>query len=408
MISVGGTAATVTNVIGTTVTLDAAVTASGGAPVLPTWQYRLDYANTGTASATGVVVTDVLPAGLTFIGADNGGANASGTVTWNLGTVAAGASGTLRVRVRPGSATTYANSATLASAELSTVTSNSTSTTTGSLTADKATTTPSGSSSGNVTTATYVITLQNQSPSAAATGITVQDDLAPGFSYAALVSMVGASATTSPSTGDASPAWTGLSIPAGATATITFTVTIANVSPGTYQNYLTVTSASANVLGFDALATAAEDVTIASALGTTGVVSITPTIAPGATLTLTVADPDLDLNPAERRDRPGLGRQHADQRVRNRHADGDGRRHRRLHRHADHERAVDRGHEQLGAAERGRRGHRSPVVQRCPDVDGRGRGRDRRCVRRLDQPGAGGGDDGVGAGVHGRERRDGG
>ena len=59
-----------------------------------------------------------------------------------------------------------------------------------------------------------------------------------------------------------------------------------------------MTSGTANVLGFDALATAAEDVSIAAALGTTGVVSITPSIAPGATLTMTVADPDLDLNPA--------------------------------------------------------------------------------------------------------------
>src|SRR4029078_10624782 len=84
----------------------------GGAQVLPTWEYRLDYANTGTASATSVVVSDVLPARLTFISADTGGGNSGGTVTWNLGTLASGASGTLRVRVRPGSATTYANSAT--------------------------------------------------------------------------------------------------------------------------------------------------------------------------------------------------------------------------------------------------------------------------------------------------------
>ena len=176
VISVGGTTSTVTNVSGTTVTLGTAVTGSGGTQVLPTWEYRLAYQNTGTASATSVVVTDVLPAGLTFISADSGGGNSGGTVTWSLGTVAAGATGTLRVRVRPGSAATYANCATLASTELSTVTSNSTSTSTGSPTVDKATTTPSGSSSGNATNATYVITLQNQSPGTAANGITVRDD----------------------------------------------------------------------------------------------------------------------------------------------------------------------------------------------------------------------------------------
>src|SRR4029079_2655224 len=110
-----------------------------------------------------VVVTDVLPAGLTFISADNGGGNSGGTVTWNLGTVAAGTSALFPVRVRPGAAATYANSASLASAELATVTSNTASTSTGALTVQKTTTTPSGSSSGNATTATYVITLQNQS-----------------------------------------------------------------------------------------------------------------------------------------------------------------------------------------------------------------------------------------------------
>ena len=139
----------------------------------------------------------------------------------NLGPIS-DAGGTLRVRVRPASAATYANSATLASAELSTVTSNSTSTTTGSLTVARRRL-PLGILSGNATTATYVITLQTQSPAAAATGITVRDDLAAGFSYAGTVSITGASATTSPAVGDASPTWTGLSIPGGSTATITFT-----------------------------------------------------------------------------------------------------------------------------------------------------------------------------------------
>jgi uncharacterized repeat protein (TIGR01451 family) len=299
VISIGGAAATVTNVGGTTVTLATPVTASSGTAVLPTWEYRLAYANNGTASATGVVITDALPAGLTFISADNGGVNAAGSVTWNLGTVAAGAGGTLRVRVRPGSATTYANSATLASAELPTVTSNSTSTTTGSLTVDKATTTPSGLSSGNATTATYVITLQNQSPAAAATGITVQDDLAAGFSYAGIVSIAGASATTSPVVGDASPTWTGLSIPAGATATITFTAKIANVSPGTYQNYLhrdqrhrqrpRVRRPGDGGRGRVDRGRARDDGRGRASR---------PSIAPGATLTMTVADPISISNPA--------------------------------------------------------------------------------------------------------------
>lgn len=46
--------------------------------------------------ATGVVVTDPLPAGLTLLSASNGGAGNNGVVTWNLGTVAPGQSITLQ------------------------------------------------------------------------------------------------------------------------------------------------------------------------------------------------------------------------------------------------------------------------------------------------------------------------
>src|SRR6185369_15461819 len=53
--------------------------AASGATVLPTWEYRLDYANSGSAPATAVVVTDALAPGLTFVSADSGGVNASGT-----------------------------------------------------------------------------------------------------------------------------------------------------------------------------------------------------------------------------------------------------------------------------------------------------------------------------------------
>ena len=46
--------------------------------------------NAGTLPAAGVVLTDVVPAGLTFVGATLGGVNLGGTVTWNLGTLAPG------------------------------------------------------------------------------------------------------------------------------------------------------------------------------------------------------------------------------------------------------------------------------------------------------------------------------
>jgi len=83
------------------------------APVVATlgsnFDYGITYANTGPASSQGAMITDILPWGADFVSATNGGMyNASTrTVTWNLGTVPAGISGTvqLTVRVSPTSAT---------------------------------------------------------------------------------------------------------------------------------------------------------------------------------------------------------------------------------------------------------------------------------------------------------------
>lgn len=66
--------------------------ASGGL-VAPgdTLTYTLTVANVGDQGATGIEVTDTLPAGVTFVSASNGGTLAGSTVTWNLpGELAAG------------------------------------------------------------------------------------------------------------------------------------------------------------------------------------------------------------------------------------------------------------------------------------------------------------------------------
>ena len=65
--------------------------------------YTLSYSNAGgDADASGVVLKDTLPAGVTFVSASNGGTLASGVVTWNIGTVAAGASASVTVTVTIG------------------------------------------------------------------------------------------------------------------------------------------------------------------------------------------------------------------------------------------------------------------------------------------------------------------
>jgi uncharacterized repeat protein (TIGR01451 family) len=54
--------------------------------------YTLCFDNINNSTpVTGVTITDTLPSGVTFVSATNGGTFSNGTVTWNIGTLAAGA-----------------------------------------------------------------------------------------------------------------------------------------------------------------------------------------------------------------------------------------------------------------------------------------------------------------------------
>ena len=55
--------------------------------------YTITYSNNASVTVTNAVITDALPLGLTFVSATNGGVHdgvAPGTITWNIGTLAAG------------------------------------------------------------------------------------------------------------------------------------------------------------------------------------------------------------------------------------------------------------------------------------------------------------------------------
>lgn len=63
--------------------------------------YKFTVKNPGTCAASGATVSAPLPANTSFVSADNGGTAAAGKVTWNLGTVAAGETKTVSVKVKP-------------------------------------------------------------------------------------------------------------------------------------------------------------------------------------------------------------------------------------------------------------------------------------------------------------------
>jgi uncharacterized repeat protein (TIGR01451 family) len=59
--------------------------------------FAISYANTGDITATGLTLTDGVPAGLTFVSATGGGTESGGTVTWNLPDLAANSTGSVTV-----------------------------------------------------------------------------------------------------------------------------------------------------------------------------------------------------------------------------------------------------------------------------------------------------------------------
>jgi uncharacterized repeat protein (TIGR01451 family) len=87
-----------------TKTASATQVAPGG-----TVTYTIAYNNYGGTAAANVVITDVLPSGMTYASSTGGGVNASGTVTWSIGTVAAGASGSVTVTVTAANPFTVTN-----------------------------------------------------------------------------------------------------------------------------------------------------------------------------------------------------------------------------------------------------------------------------------------------------------
>ena len=86
------------------------------------FSYFLDVANIGEHAATGVVVSDTLPAGVTLVAASGAGWSCSGSATVSCsfaGAFAAGAASTIELQVRaPAQATALSNTANVSSADV--------------------------------------------------------------------------------------------------------------------------------------------------------------------------------------------------------------------------------------------------------------------------------------------------
>lgn len=71
--------------------------------------FTIDYMNTGNTGATGVIITDEVPAGFTYVSNTGSGSYTAPTVTWNIGAVAAGGTGSVTVTMQAGNPFTGSN-----------------------------------------------------------------------------------------------------------------------------------------------------------------------------------------------------------------------------------------------------------------------------------------------------------
>jgi uncharacterized repeat protein (TIGR01451 family) len=215
---------------------DLMIAKAGPASVLATSNvlYTISVTNFGPSSASSVVVTDALPAGVTFISANGNGTNNSGVVTWNLGTLAGGAVSNLTVTVTAPASGSLTNIASISSPTTDTNILNNTTppvvTTVGSV-ADLAIGKSAPASVFAVSNLSYTISVTNYGPSTASS-VTVTDNIPNGASF---VNASGGGANNS-----GTVIWNLGDLPKNVVSNLTLTVTAP--ASGTLTNMATVGS----------------------------------------------------------------------------------------------------------------------------------------------------------------------
>ena len=222
----------------------AIVKAAAPSPVVAGTQltYTFTSTNNGPSSATGVTVTDTLPAGETFVSATTSQGTtsfANDTLTVTLGNMASGGTATTTVLVDVASSVTgtLTNTATISGNQPDPNLTNNTSTVTTPVTQEADLAIVKSGSPDPVDAGkplTYTLTATNNGPSDD-TGVTVVDTLPAGVTYAS-------STSTQGSTSDAGATVTANlgNLASGATATITIVVNVASTTTGTITNTATI------------------------------------------------------------------------------------------------------------------------------------------------------------------------
>lgn len=195
--------------------------------------FTISVTNNGSADATGVKVTDVIPSGYSYVSDDAGGNYNSTTGLWTIGNLANGSSTTLKITVKVNATGSYANTASVLGDQGDPVPSNNTSTNTpipvtvSNLSIVKSVDNTNPNVGDNVV---FTLTATNNGPSDAK-GVKVTDVLASGYTY---VSDDGGSSYNS-TTG----LWDVGNLANGATSTLKITALVK--ASGGYTNTATIT-----------------------------------------------------------------------------------------------------------------------------------------------------------------------
>ncbi|HEX3152354.1 MAG TPA: hypothetical protein VHR66_30050 [Gemmataceae bacterium] len=250
--------------------------------------FTLSVSNAGPDAATGVTVTDLLPAGVTFVSASaSQGTYSSATGLWTVGTVAPGATPTLAITVKVTAPGSVINTAAIDGDQFDPNTSNNTdSTTANPQAADLAVTKVVSDATPNVgDQVTFTVTLTNSGPHSA-TNVQVTDLLPAGLTF---VSAAPSQGTYTPGTG----LWTVGTVASGGRLTLAIIVTV--TSPAARTNTATVTRAdqfdpnTANNTG-----SATETPQHADLAVTKSVNDATPNVGDTVTFTITLTDSGPD------------------------------------------------------------------------------------------------------------------
>jgi len=253
--------------------------------------YTLTVTNNGPSSATGVKITDTLPAGATFASASPACTGTTTTVTCTFATLAVNASASATITVTPTGSGTLTNSASATLNEFDPNTANNTASASVTVVpvADLALTkTASPSPAGVGTNLTYTLTITNNGPSPA-TGVTLTDTVPTGVTFV--------SATPSQGTCTAAVSCNLGSLANAAKATVTIVVVTPTVA-GTVTNTASVGANETDPVPGNNTATVSTQVTASADLALSETVAPNPVLLGGSNLTYTLTIRNNGPSPA--------------------------------------------------------------------------------------------------------------